>query len=325
MNSRFRSSFVFLSLAFIVTGCGSSTQNNTVTSSVLDTGAIAQSVAFSPDEKFLAAGTFIAPETGDTVWLWDISQSVTQPKAISLKGHTNNVTSVAFSPDSKALATGSTDQTVRLWNTSQPDAPPTVLTTTHYVRSVAFSPNGELLAAGGLYGDILVWQMQQLNQAGNKPLIISGSADTINSLTFSPDGRFLAAASHDAIIYLWDVADLQAPPKKLQGHTLGATAVAFSPDSQTLASGGYHDSIRLWNVSDLTQGPTVFEAVDDTVNGLAFSPDGKQLASAYFLHKLVDIWSVDQPTAPPIELAGHRGSVRLCSLQSRWEDIGSLQ
>ncbi|MGB8995120.1 MAG: WD40 repeat domain-containing protein [Pseudonocardiaceae bacterium] len=43
-----------------------------------------------------------------------------------LTGHTNQVKSVAFSPDGHTLASGSRDQTVRLWNVTDP-APPTPL------------------------------------------------------------------------------------------------------------------------------------------------------------------------------------------------------
>ncbi|MFY9806624.1 MAG: WD40 repeat domain-containing protein, partial [Pseudonocardiaceae bacterium] len=40
-----------------------------------------------------------------------------------LTGHTNQVKSVAFSPDGNTLASGSRDQTVRLWNVTDPAHP----------------------------------------------------------------------------------------------------------------------------------------------------------------------------------------------------------
>ena len=65
------------------------------------------SVAFSPDEKIIASGSY-----DKTVRLWDASSGahVGEP----LEGHSDYVTSVGFSPDGKIIASGSRDNTVRL-------------------------------------------------------------------------------------------------------------------------------------------------------------------------------------------------------------------
>src|SRR6266540_2645043 len=66
------------------------------------------SVAFSPDGKRLATGSF-----DSTVKLWD---AATGQETLTLKGHVNGVCSVAFSADGRWLATGSDDRTVKLWD-----------------------------------------------------------------------------------------------------------------------------------------------------------------------------------------------------------------
>ena len=73
-----------------------------------DTRGSAQSVAYSPDGKTLASGSF-----DQTIKLWD---AATGKERATLKGHTVGVLSVAYSPDGKTLASGSRDLTIKLWD-----------------------------------------------------------------------------------------------------------------------------------------------------------------------------------------------------------------
>ena len=72
-----------------------------------DTSSV-MSVAFSPDGKWLATGSW-----DHTVVLWDAS---TGQKLRTLQGHTGSVASVAFSPNATCLVTRSQDGSTGLWD-----------------------------------------------------------------------------------------------------------------------------------------------------------------------------------------------------------------
>ena len=65
-------------------------------------------MAFSPDGTRLAS----AGDDG-TVRVWD---AATGQEALTLKGHTAEVSSVAFSPDGTRLASAGDDSTVKVWD-----------------------------------------------------------------------------------------------------------------------------------------------------------------------------------------------------------------
>ena len=67
---------------------------------------------------------------------------------------------MAFSPDGAWLVSGSDDQTVRLWQMSDPTAEPLVLRGHEdWVLTVVFSPDGAWLASGSADQTVRLWQM----------------------------------------------------------------------------------------------------------------------------------------------------------------------
>jgi WD40 repeat protein len=103
------------------------------------------SVAWSPDDRWLAFACDTGLMGSHGLRIWDVSREQT---VHTLRGHTDVVRSVAWSPDGRRLVSASDDGTVKVWDVSSGEElltfrrkPGTSFT------SVAFSPDGWRIVA----------------------------------------------------------------------------------------------------------------------------------------------------------------------------------
>ena len=255
-----------------VEACDTNFSDASVATSVFtETFGSITSVAFSPDGRFIAAGSF-----NGEVRVW---QATDMRQLFAFAEHTGWVWSVSFSPDSMLLASGSNDRTIKLWDVSTPESDVCIHTLqghTHWVKSVAFSPDGLLLASGSDDSTVRVWDVQ----SGQQRVIFHGHTDSVSSVAFSPDGTMLASGSADTLIQIWNVGYLHSEqhPSTLLGHTGGVSTVTFSLDGTLLASGSEDATIKLWSAStDLCTG--TLRGHGGRILSVAFHPLSTMLAS----------------------------------------------
>jgi len=193
------------------------------------------SLAVSPDGKWVAAGTYQA-----TVKIWDL----TGKEKATITGEKRRGVKVAFSPDSKWLATAGNDGFLRQWDTETGDGKDRP---EHDYGSplsaVAYSPDGKTLATGDYHGFLHLWPVTG-NGASRELPRVSGN---VSALTYSPDGKYLAVACTKGGPYLYKAPDFQVQVS-LAPDLGPAKALAFDATGSVLAVGGSDGRAAVWNL-----------------------------------------------------------------------------
>jgi hypothetical protein len=182
-------------------------------------------VTFSPDGSILAtvSGPIITPgdpEATETVRLWSLADPA-KPRLFPATP-TSTTTMLAFSPVGHILATGSADNSMQLWNITDPSHPTRTGSPlsghTGIVDGMAFSTDGHTLATASWDASVRLWNVTDpthptaLAVLGREPSMI-----VFASVAISPDGQLLAATGVSAVgrsivgeTWLWKINPHQA-------------------------------------------------------------------------------------------------------------------
>ena len=187
-------------------------------------------LAFSPDSKILASGSY------QKIYLWNAETGV---HLSTLGGQMNSGAAQKFASKILNIPPGEGH--------------------TDWIQTLAFSPNGCFLATGSEDKTIRLWNIS----AGHEISFPGRHTDSVNVLSFSSDSRLLASGSEDGQIKLWDAwnvftrvsigevlkISMDREVSIIGRHENGIRALGFSSDNRLLASGGEDGTIQLWDIS----------------------------------------------------------------------------
>ena len=272
----------------------------------LSTGEAVQALALSRDGRFAAAAM-----ADNTIQIWEAAAG---KKRMTLKGHSDRITSIAFSPDSRRVVTSSWDGTAKIWNlrTGRETA---TFGHRNYVTAATFSPDGEWLATGSSDRSVKVWNLN----ANGKSHRYRSHLRTPQAMAFSPTSSLLASVSTSGDVRLWGVDD-ESVRGALSGPELGSNAVVFSPDGKTLAIAG-NNELKLFDYPS-RRARNVIE-IPGWLHTMTFTDDGRFLVLSALSQpaEIAKLWDV--VTQKTISTLHHRDTVRSIALSADAQRIAT--
>ena len=231
------------------------------------------------------------------------------PQAGVLVGHSDWVKAVVISPDGKKLVSGSTDQTIKVWDLNLRKNIQTLSGHSDWVLSLTIGADWQNLVSGSADRTVRVWHLP----TGELLQTFQGHSDWVTCTAFNSENRIVASGSADRTIRIWDLKRDKLL-HTLKGQLGFIRAIAMSRDGQILASGGDDKTVKIWNPNK-GRLLKIFKGHSGFIRTIAISDDGHTLVSGSD-DKTIKVWNL--LTGKLLStLTGHEGSVTSVALSSK--------
>lgn len=237
-------------------------------------------IAFSPNGEILACAS------ENYIQLWEIEDYKLQD---IYTGHTSEIQYLVYSNSGKTLISGSTDTTIRVWDTATGEVLSTLVGLSDRTSKIAISADGTTIASSS-FSDIGKIRMYNL-ETGEYDKTITTNNTIIYELLFLPDGSRIAAGDRNGDIHIWDMNSGEFL-KKLSGEIGYITSLDASKNGLYLLCGSSEEIIQVWAV-EIEMLINTYNQNIDSIAKVTFSPDGRTFSSASIGEGTIHFWDLE--------------------------------
>jgi len=209
-----------------------------------------------------------------------------KPEIFVQMGHPNGFITMKFSPNCKYIISGSSDNTLKLWDITTGKEIRTYLGHSGSVNTVAFTSDSKYIISGSSDKTIKLWEVD----TGKEIRTFVGHEREINSIALSPDSKYVVSGSTDKTIKLWDI-ETGKEIRTFIGHIGEITSVGFSSDGKSVISGSDDCSLRQWSIYSDKELRTISTTHTAGIYSASFSLDGKHIISSSW-DGYLKIWNI---------------------------------
>ncbi len=225
--------------------------------------SLVESMAFSPDAKTLATGSF------QEVILWDVEKGTIKQR---IKGFADRVVAIAWSPDGKFFVTGggapTEDGEMKLFDAGGKEV--FVFKSPHSdtVFGVCFSADNTKLASCGADKFVKTWEIP----SGKFIKQFEGHTHHVLDVGWFPDGKQLASAGADNNVKIWDF-EKGEQVRTVNAHQKQVTRLMFIGKTGNFITTSGDQNVKMWNNGG--NNMRSFAGGTDFVYAVSASGDGK--------------------------------------------------
>lgn len=193
-----------------------------------------------------------------------------------LEGHLGNVKCVEFIGEEGAyLASGSSDNTIRIWKTSDGTCGAVLQGHSSRVWDLSSSRDGAHLASASADGTVRLWDVRSHRPSSIATYALDQS--DIYTVSHHPLQRHLVTGGYDKLVRLVDIGTGEVL-KALAGHRAPVCSTIFNPYGNLVISSSKDHTVRFW---DMTSGICVNSIGAHQhlgeITSIAISSNGQQL------------------------------------------------
>ncbi|KIJ13182.1 hypothetical protein PAXINDRAFT_52012, partial [Paxillus involutus ATCC 200175] len=197
-----------------------------------------------------------------------------------LEGHENAVRCVRLYADENKLVSGSSDNTLRIWD-RKTGAVEVLSGHTNTVEDVDVSRDGKLVVSGSSDKTVRIWNVG----SGETMHLLECHGEAVRSVQFSHDSSRVVSGSFHNMVRVWSVETGKLAFEPIECHG-GVYCVRYSPSGDRIASGA--DNIQIWNAET---GVGILSIQKSSVWSLAWTADGTHIIGGR--KGEVTIWNSD--------------------------------
>jgi len=213
------------------------------------------------------------------------------------EGHSKSVTALVVTPDGKIIISGSSDDTIKLWNMETGECLKTLKGHSGLIHSLAITLDGRQIISGSLM-ETKIWDLHSgkclKNIKQQEPASYTDDDYITSFQVISSDGNTIASVNYCEEIRVWNKENCN---RICRFYTdVGSSPIlAISPDGNIIAIGKGSSSDRVGKIEiwDIKKNRCIHKLKNHTnlVSALVITPDNNKLISGSW-DKTIRVWDI---------------------------------